>query len=176
MPKPEKIEAVETLKEKFAAAEGFVLADYTGLTVGEANELRARCKQAGIEYKVIKNTLARIAAREANMEDINQYIDGPTAVALSAEDSIAPAKVLAEFMKETQKLAFRGGYLDGQVFSADEIKEISRLPSRQGLIAQIVGVLNAPMGSIVWNLEGTLRNLVSVVDQIASKKGADAKA
>ncbi len=171
MPKPEKIEAVEVLKEKFSTAEGFVLADYTGLTVEEANALRGRCKEAAVEYRVIKNTLARIAVKEAAIEGVHDFIDGPTAVALSVEDSTAPARVLAAFMREVQKMTFRGGYLDGRAYSADEVKEISRLPGKDGLIAQLIWVLNAPMTQIVWNLEGTLRNLVSVIDQIAKKKG-----
>lgn len=170
MPKPEKIEAVETLKEKFSAAEGFVLADYTGLTVEEANQLRGKCKEAEVEYTVVKNTLARIAAREAKIEGIEDFIDGPTALALSVKDPTAPARVLAEFMREAQKMAFRGGYLDGRAYSAEQIKEISRLPGKDGLIAQVIGMLNAPMAQIVWSLEGTLRNLVSVIDQISKKK------
>lgn len=172
MPKPEKIEAVETLKEKFSAAEGFVLADYTGLTVEEANQLRGKCKEAEVEYTVVKNTLARIAAREAKIEGIEDFIDGPTALALSVKDSTAPARVLAEFMREAQKMVFRGGYLDGHAYSAEQIKEISRLPGKDGLIAQVIGMLNAPMAQMVWSLEGTLRNLVSVIDQISKKKGS----
>lgn len=172
MPKPEKIEAVETLKEKFSAAEGFVLADYTGLTVEEANQLRGKCKEAEVEYTVVKNTLARIAAREAKIEGVEDFIDGPTALALSVKDSTAPARVLAEFMREAQKMAFRGGYLDGHAYSAEQIKEISRLPGKDGLVAQVISMLNAPMAQIVWSLEGTLRNLVSVIDQISKKKGS----
>jgi large subunit ribosomal protein L10 len=172
MPKPEKIEAVENLKQKFSAAEGLVLADYTGLTVGEANDLRGRCKEAEIDYTVIKNTLARIAAKEADMEGIKDFITGPTAVALSTKDSTAPARVLAAFMKDVQKMAFRGGFIDGRAYSAEEIKEISRLPGRDGLVGQVIGVLNAPMAKIVWSLEGTLRDLVSVIDQISKKKGS----
>jgi large subunit ribosomal protein L10 len=171
MPKPEKIEAVELLKDKFSTAEGFVLADYTGLTVEEVNELRGKCKEAQIEYRVIKNTLAKIAVKDADIEGVDGFIDGPTAVALSVSDSTAPARVLAAFMREVQKMAFRGGYLDGQAYSADEIKEISRLPGKDGLIAQVIGALNAPMSQIVWSLEGTLRDLVSVIDQISKKKG-----
>ena len=174
MPKQEKIEAVEALKEKFSAAEGFVLADYTGLTVAEANDLRGKCKEAEVEYKVIKNTLAKIAVKEADIEGIEDLIDGPTAVALSVKDSTAPARVLAAFMKDVQKLAFRGGYLDGRAYSAAEVKEISRLPGKDGLIAQVIGALNAPMAQIVWSLEGTLRNLVSIIDQISKQKGNQA--
>ncbi|MGD9141084.1 MAG: 50S ribosomal protein L10, partial [bacterium] len=108
--------------------------------------------------------------KEADIDGVEDFIDGPTAVAISTKDSTAPARVLAAFMKEAQKMAFRGGYLDGRAYSAEEVKEISRLPGRDGLMALLIGTLNAPMASIVWSLEGTLRGLVSVIDQIAKKK------
>jgi large subunit ribosomal protein L10 len=108
--------------------------------------------------------------KQAEIDGVEDFIDGPTAVALSVKDSTAPARVLAAFMKEAQKMVFRGGYLDGRAFNADEIKEISRLPGKDGLMAQLIGTLNAPMASIMWSLEGTLRSLVSVIDQIAKKK------
>lgn len=170
MPKPEKVRAVETLKEKLSQAEGFVLADYTGLTVEEANVLRGKCKDAEVEYTVIKNTLAKIAVKEADIDGVEDFIDGPTAVAMSTKDSTSPARVLAGFMKEAQKMTFRGGYLDGRAYSAEEVREISRLPGKDGLMGQVIGALNAPMASIVWSLEGTLRSLVSVIDQIAKQK------
>ena len=121
MVRPEKKEAVETLKEKFSSAKGIVLADFTGLTVSEANELRRMCREAQVEYRVIKNTLARIAAREADLDDLVEHFDGPVAVAMSVADSVAPARVLAEFRRAAQKLTFKAGYVEGRVFSSDEI-------------------------------------------------------
>jgi large subunit ribosomal protein L10 len=169
MPKSEKIEAVETLKGKFSTAKGIVLADFTGLTVAEANDLRRKCREAEVEYRVVKNTLARIAASEAELAELGEFFQGPIAVALSETDSVAPARVLAEFRKTAQKPVFMGGFLEGRVFSPEEIRRVAALPSREGLLAQVIGAVQAPMGQIVWTLETLLRDLVSVLDQ-ASKK------
>jgi large subunit ribosomal protein L10 len=169
MPKPEKIEAVEVLKGKFSAAKGIVLADFTGLTVAEADDLRRRCREAEVEYRVVKNTLAKIAARESELAELGEYFHGPVAVAMSEKDSVAPARVLAEFRKAVQKMVFIGGFLEGRVFPPEEVRRIASLPPREGLLAQVVAAVQAPMGQIVWTLDGLLRNLVSIVDQ-ASKK------
>lgn len=169
MARPEKQEEVEALKSKFGAAKGIVLADYTGITVAEVSELRRKCREADVEYKVVKNTLARIAARETDLEGLAEYFNGPIAVAFSSVDSIAPARVLADFMKSFQKLAFRAGYFDGRVFSSEQVQEIASLPPRGGLIARVIGVVQAPMTQIVWSVEGVLRNLVSVIDQASRR-------
>jgi large subunit ribosomal protein L10 len=170
MPKPEKVQAVENLKAAFGTAKGIVLADYTGLTVDEANQLRRRCREAGVGYRVVKNTLARIAVKEAEIPGLEEYFDGMVAVAMSEEDSTAPARVLADFRREFQKLTFRGGYIEGRVFSSEQIREIAILPPREGLLARVIGAVNAPMGQIVWTLEGLLRDLITVIDQV-SKQG-----
>ena len=169
MPKPEKIEAVETLKGKFSAAKGIVLADFTGLTVEEANDLRRKCREAEVEYRVVKNTLAKIAVREAELAELEEYFQGPIAVALSETDSVAPARVLADFRKAVQKPVFIGGLIEGRMYSPEEVRRIANLPSREGLLAQVIGAIEAPMGQIIWTLEGLMRNLVSILDQ-ASKK------
>jgi large subunit ribosomal protein L10 len=168
MPKPEKIEAVEKMKGKFSEAKGIVLADFTGLTVEEANDLRRKCREAAVEYMVVKNTLARIAAREAELAELEEYFQGPIAVAMSQADSVAPARVLAEFRKAVQKPVFIGGFVDGRLYPPAEIRRIANLPSREGLLAQVIGAVQAPMAQMVWTLDGLLRNLVSIIDQ-ASK-------
>jgi large subunit ribosomal protein L10 len=169
MPKPEKVDAVETLKGKFSSAKGIVLADFTGLTVAEADDLRRRCREAEVEYRVVKNTLAKIAARESELGDLEKYFRGPVAVAMSQKDAVAPARVLAEFRKVVQKPVFIGGFLDGRLLSPEQVRRIANLPPREVLLAQVIGAIQAPMGQIVWTLDGLLRNLVSIVD-LASKK------
>jgi large subunit ribosomal protein L10 len=169
MPKPEKIEAVEKIKGKFSNAKGIVLADFTGLTVAEANDLRRKCREAEVEYLVVKNTLARIAAREAELADLEEYFQGPIAVAMSQTDSVAPARVLAEFRKAVQKPVFIGGFVDGRLYPPEEIRRIANLPSREGLLAQVIGAVQAPMAQMVWTLDGLLRNLVSILDQASTK-------
>jgi large subunit ribosomal protein L10 len=170
MPKPEKVEAVEKLKGTLGAAKGIILADFTGLTVSEANELRRKCRAAQVEYRVVKNTLAKIAARAAGVGDLEEHFDGPIAIATSESDSIAPARVLAEFRKTAQKPVFKAGYVEGRLFGPEEIRRIAVLPSREGLLAQVIGAVQAPMGQIVMTLEGVLRNVISVIDQAAKQK------
>jgi large subunit ribosomal protein L10 len=168
MPKPEKIEAVEALKARFGEAKGIVLADFTGLTVAEANDLRRKCREAEVEYRVVKNTLARIAARETELEGLEGLFEGPIAVAMSRTDSVAPARVLAEFRKTAQKPVFIGGFLEGRVYPPGDLRQIA-MPPREGLLAQVIGAIQAPMGQIVWTLEGLMRNLVSILDQASTK-------
>ncbi len=165
----EKAEAVEVLKKKFSDAVGIVLADFTGLTVPEANDLRRRCREAQVEYRVIKNTLARLAAREADIAELEEHFQGPVAVVMSETDSIAPARVIAEFRRIAQKPVFKAGYVEGKVFLPDEIRRIALLPSREGLIAQVIGAVEGPMAQLVFALEGVFRNLISILEQASQK-------
>jgi large subunit ribosomal protein L10 len=168
--RPDKHEEVESLKAKFGAAKGIVLADYTGVTVAEVSDLRRKCRDARVEYKVVKNTLARIAAKEANLGDLADHFDGPIAIALSSVDSVAPARVLADFVKEYQKMTLKAGYFEGRVFSDAEVREIAALPPREILLGQLVGAVEAPIAQLIWCIESVLRNVVSVVDEAGKKK------
>jgi large subunit ribosomal protein L10 len=168
--RPEKQQEVEALAAKFGAAKGIVLADYTGVTVAEVSDLRRKCKDARVEYKVVKNTLARIAAKEANLGDLADHFDGPIAIALSSVDSVAPARVLADFVKEYQKMTLKAGYFEGRVFSDAEVREIAALPPREILLGQLVGAVEAPIAQLIWCIESVLRNVVSVVDEAGKKK------
>ena len=170
--RPEKQQEVEALKAKFGAAKGIVLADYTGVTVAEVSELRRKCREAKVEYRVVKNTLARIAAKEVALEELAGHFDGPIAVALSSVDAIAPAKVLADFIKDYQKMTVRAGYFDGRVYSETQVKEIASLPSREQLLGQVIGVVQAPMAQLVYCIESVLRNVVTVVEEAGKKKAA----
>jgi large subunit ribosomal protein L10 len=167
--RPEKQQEVEALKTKFGAAKGIVLADYTGVTVAEVSELRRKCRDAKVEYKVVKNSLARIAARDLNLEELAGYFEGPVAVALSAVDSVAPARVLADFIRDKQKLTFKVGYLEGRVYSNAQVAEIASLPPREYLLAQVIAAVEAPLAQLVFCIESVVRNVVTVIDQ-ASKK------
>ncbi len=167
--RPEKAEAVEFLKQKFTDAQGIILADFTGLTVHEANDLRRRCREAQVEYRVIKNTLARLAAREADIAELEEHFQGPVAVAMSETDSIAPARVIAEFRKEVQKPVFKAGYVEGRIYAPEDVRRIALLPSREGLIAQVIGAVEGPMAQLVMTLEGVMRNLISVLEQASRK-------
>jgi large subunit ribosomal protein L10 len=172
--RPEKQQEVEALKTKFGAAKGIVLADYTGVTVAEVSELRRKCRDAKVEYKVVKNTLARIAARETSLGELADHFDGPVAVALSSVDSVAPSRVLSDFIKDYQKMTLKAGYFEGRVYSEAQVREIALLPPREQLLAQVIGAIQGPMAQIVYCVEAVMRNLVSVIDEAGKKKGAGA--
>jgi large subunit ribosomal protein L10 len=167
--RPEKQQEVETLKTKFGAAKGIVLADFTGVTVAEVSALRRKCREARVEYKVIKNTLAKIAARDAALEGLVDHFDGPVAIALSTVDAVAPARVLADFVKSYQKMILKVGYFDGRIYSNAEIVEIANLPSKEVLMARVIGAIEAPISQLIWCIESGLRDVISVIDQAGKK-------
>lgn len=141
----QKKAVVSQLTEKVKAAQSIVLADYRGLTVEQDTALRNALRAAGVEYKVVKNTLTSFAMKENGLEGLDPYLNGPTAMAISSTDVVAPAKVLAEFAKKFEKLEIKAGVVEGKVVDVDVIKALAELPSREVLIARLLGSLNAPM-------------------------------
>ncbi len=141
----QKKAVVSGLTEKVKAAQSIVLADYRGLTVEQDTALRNALRAAGVEYKVVKNTLTSLAMKENGLEGLDPYLNGPTAMAISTTDALAPAKVLAEFSKKFEKLEIKAGVVEGKVVDVNVIKTLAELPSREVLIARLLGSLNAPM-------------------------------
>jgi large subunit ribosomal protein L10 len=166
----EKKKLVETLSEKIREAKSFVLADYRGLSVEQDTEMRVAIRKAGLEYKVYKNTLTKLAAKENGYEALNEYLDGPTAIAFSSLDPILPSKILTEFAKKFEKFEIKAGVIEGKIFNDVSIKEIAALPSREELIAKVLGSLNAPITGFVNVLNGNLRGLVVALDAIRKQK------
>ena len=150
--------AVAELNEKIKNSVSGVLVDYRGLTVEQDTNLRKQLREAGVEYKVIKNTLIRFALNDTGLEALDSLLENPTALAISADDEIAPAKILTKFASANNALEIKGGFLDGQVMSVDEVNELGKVPPRDQLIAQILGGLNAP-----------IQGLAIVLKQIAEK-------
>ena len=136
---------VEEITEKFKAAASIVVVDYRGLTVGQATELRKQLREAGVEFKVYKNTLSRRAAEFAGLEGINEYLTGPNAIAFSNEDVVAPAKIINDFAKKNEALEIKAGIIEGNVSSAEDVKALAELPSREGLLSMLLSVLQAPV-------------------------------
>lgn len=163
---------VASLKEKLTSAQGAVFTSYSGLTVAQDTKLRAKLREAGVEYRVVKNTLTRIAANEAGIEGLEQYLEGTTAMAVSDTDPVAPAKVISDFIKENklEALEIKAGLLDGKVVDQAAIKAIAELPSREVLIAQVLAGMQAPIAGLVNVLQGTIRNAVYVLDAIRQQK------
>lgn len=136
---------VEEIAEKFKAAASIVVVDYRGLTVGQVTELRKQLREAGVEFKVYKNTLSRRASEIAGLEGINEFLTGPNAIAFSNEDVVAPAKIINEFAKKNEALEIKAGIIEGTVASVEDVKALAELPSREGLLSMLLSVLQAPV-------------------------------
>lgn len=166
---------VAQLKEQLESAKGIVLTSYKGLTVAQDTELRRELREAGVSYHVVKNTMLRIAAKEAGIEGIEEHLEGTTAFAFSTEDAVAPAKVICGFIKknkleDAEVLTVKVGMVEGKVIGVDEVKALAALPSREELIAKLLGSMNAPISNTVNVLQGVIRNAVYVLDAIRSQK------
>ena len=165
---PAKAAVVAEMKEKLESAQGAVLVGFTGLTVADVTKLRRKFREGGVEYKVIKNTLTRIAADELGYDGLDSHLEGPTALAYSAEDAVAPAKILKAFIKET--LTVKAGLVDGQVIDAAAVNALADLPSREELIAKLLGSMQAPVSGLVNVLQGNIRNVVYALEAVRAKK------
>lgn len=165
---------VKELSDKLKEAKSFVLADYRGLTVEQDTQLRRAMREAGVEYTVLKNSIIRFAAQENGYDALDEYLKGPTALAISLQDPVAPSKLLSKFAKQYDKLEIKAGVVEGNVLDLDGIKSIANLPSREELIAKTVGGLSSPLYGIVNVLSANLRGLAVALNAIAEKKQAEA--
>ncbi|GBF77022.1 50S ribosomal protein L10 [Paenibacillus sp. 598K] len=140
-----KQQAVDEIVVKLRESSSTVIADYRGLNVAQVTQLRKELREAGIEFQVLKNSLLRRATEKAELNGLDEVLTGPTAIAFSGEDAVAPAKILNTFAKKNDALKLKGGIVEGQVVSVDEIKALADLPSREGLLSMLLSVLQAPM-------------------------------
>ncbi|AEH46179.1 50S ribosomal protein L10 [Parageobacillus thermoglucosidasius] len=140
-----KKQIVAEIADKFRASKSTVIVDYRGLNVAEITELRKRLREAGVEFKVYKNTLTRRALAEVGLEGLNDVFTGPNAIAFSNEDVVAPAKILSEFAKEHEALEIKAGVIEGNIATIEEINALAKLPSREGLLSMLLSVLQAPI-------------------------------
>lgn len=168
----EKQQIVRELQEKFTKSKVVIVTDYMGLDVTTINELRSKLKAAGIEYQVVKNTLLRRAAEDTAVSPISESFKGPSAVAMSFDDPVAPAKVLSEFAKDHDKLEIKIGVMDGQVLDLSSIKSLASLPSREVLLGQLLSTLNAVPTGLVRLMSEMPRQMLTVLQRIAEQKEA----
>ena len=168
----EKKQVVSNIAEQFRTAVSGVFVDYCGLTVEQDTQLRNKLREANVEYKVIKNTLTRFAAKEVGFDELDPILNGPTSLAISMSDEVAPAKVIADFAKENDKLEIKAGFLDGKVLSLDEVKTLAATPNRETLIAKMLGSLNAPISSLARTLQALVDNGVEPADIKVEKEEA----
>lgn len=160
----EKAQLVAEVADKLKESVTTVVTDYRGLTVAQVTELRKQLREAGVEYRVLKNTLVRRATAIAELSELDEHLTGPTAIAFSKDDAVAPAKVIAEFAKKNDALKVKAGIVEGKVVGVDQIKALADLPSREGLLSMLLSVLQAP-----------IRNFALAVKAVAEKEeGAQA--
>ena len=144
---------VADIKEKFEKAQTAVLVDYRGLNVAEDTELRNQLRKAGVEYAVLKNTMINLAIQDMNLDDMKAHLEGPTAVAFGYEDAIAPAKILSDFVKKSKKMTIKCGVCDGAYLDEAGVQALANTPSREVLIAKIMGSMMSSVSKFVYALE-----------------------
>mgnify|MGYP001036780208 FL=1 len=154
---------VQAAAEKFESAASVVIVDYRGLTVEEVTNLRKQLRDAGVEMKVIKNSILSRAAKKVGLDGLDEVFTGPTAVAFSNDDVVAPAKIIDEFAKDAKALEIKGGVIEGKVSSVEQITALAKLPNREGLLSMLLSVLQAPV-----------RNVAYAVKAVAEKEDGDA--
>ena len=160
----EKQQLVAEVTEKFRASDCTVVTDYRGLNVAQVTELRKQLREAGVEFSVLKNTLLRRATAGAELTELDEHLVGPTAIAFSNDDVVAPAKILSKFAKDNEALKIKAGVVEGKVVSLEEIKALAELPSREGLLSMLLSVLQAPM-----------RNFALAVKAVSDKREGEAQ-
>lgn len=155
----QKKQQVQEIADKLTNSKTTILVDYRGLNVEQVTELRKQLREVGVEFKVYKNTMTRRAAEQAGFEQLNEVLVGPTAIAFSEEDAVAPAKVLGKFAKDNEALEIKGGIVEGNIATLDQIKELADLPSYEGLVSMFLSVIQAP-----------IRNFAYVTKAVAEQK------
>ena len=172
--KPQRIakeKKVEEIRERMHSASSIVLSDYRGLDVEELSDLRKRLRSEGIEYEVIKNTLARLAVKgERYEEGLLPYLGGPTAIAFSYEHPLAGVRILADFTKEHENLRIKAGIVEGRLINRERLRELALLPSYEGLLSQVASMIKSPLQGLVNVLKGNMRSLVLILKNVRAVK------
>jgi large subunit ribosomal protein L10 len=174
MPKPRKIEAVAEITADLQATDIYYFFDYRGLTFAETTDLRARLAKVDASLKVVKNTLAKRAAADSGIEGLEELLKGPTAIAYVHGDPVRVAKTIQDFIKEKKKAAIRGGKVQRSVLGPSDIETLATLPTREQLIAQLVGAIASPLAGLANVMAGPIRGLVVVLSQIQEQKASAA--
>ncbi len=170
MPTPQKEAIVAEIAKKLNEAKSVFLTDFKGLSVDEINDLRRAFTGASVQYRVVKNTLARLSVKEAGCDELLEYLEGPTAIAFGMDDPAAPARVIKKFLKDSDKLSVKVGLVDGVLIDSTRVNEIANLPSKDQLLGQLAGVLNAPLSNLVLSLNAILSKLVFALNAVKENK------
>lgn len=165
-----KIEQVQELTGKLEGSVSGVLVDYKGINVADDTKLRKELREAGVEYSVIKNSILRRACENAGLEELKDVLAGTTALAISSQDAVAPAKILARYAEASKgKFTIKAGFVEGKAIDEAGVGSLAKLPSREELVAQVLRGFNAPISGLVNVLNGNIRGLAIVLGRIAEQ-------
>ncbi len=167
---PAKVKQINALKDRFSSGKDLVFTNYRGLTVEQITDLRSRLRPLGADFKVVKNTFARLVIRDMKLPEVDTYLAGPTAVAICKTESGPVAKALLDFAKEIPALEVKAGIIEGGVFNAKQVEAYSNLPSKQQLLAMLMGTMKAPIQNLASGLNGVIAKLARTLQAVADKK------
>jgi large subunit ribosomal protein L10 len=170
MPRPEKVQSVQEIAGRFREAEAALLTEYRGLHVSDIAEVRTALRDADADYKVLKNTLARIAVRDVGLDELVGMLEGPTAIAFCNGDAVAAAKALDDAARKFPVLIIKGGVLQGKVIGSDQAQQLAKLESREMQLGKIVTLVNTPLQQMANVLAAPLRDLGAMLAQVLAKK------
>jgi large subunit ribosomal protein L10 len=176
MPTAEKAHVIDELTEKLRDSKGAVLLDYRGLTVAAITNLRRDLARDDVEFHVAKNTLLRIAAERAQVDISPDLLEGPTAVAFGMRDEVSPAKALTEFARRNRVVTVKGGLVSGRTFTVQQVERLAELPSRETLMAQLLGALQAPLSQTLGVLQAPAREVAGLAEALREKRSGEAAA
>ncbi|MBN1980123.1 MAG: 50S ribosomal protein L10 [Chitinivibrionales bacterium] len=167
----ERTETIATLEKEFSDASGIFMTDFTAITVEKMTQFRANLRKAGIKYLVVKNSLAEKAFERTNFSTLIPFLKGPTGLAITKGDGVAPAKVIKEFKKENKNLlTVKAAVVDGALFNADDALKLSDLPSKEVLLSQLLSCWSAPMSNFVGTLQSILSKFAATLDEVKKQK------
>ena len=171
MPSVKNINSVKELSVKLDKAKAIYFTDYLGLDVVSVTKLRKNFVEKDVEFTVAKNTLIKLAAKEVGISGIDEFLEGPTAIAFGYDDPTGPARVIKEFLKDFDKPSVKGMIFDGEIFTSNQFDKIANLPSKEQLLSKLVGMLNSPMSKLSSVLNSSVSGLLGRLTQLNSKKG-----
>jgi len=173
MPTPQKEAILQDTQQRIAQVRGLYLADFSGMTVQSLSLLRTKCREQGVQFKVIKNTLLRRAFNERGIQELDDHLVGPTGLVFSPTDEMAPAKILTDFAKEHEKPRVKAAVVDGRLYDEKAILQLAKLPSREVLLSQLLGTFVAPMTTFLGAVNALLATPANMADALAREKSKE---
>lgn len=172
MPTAEKEQMVKEVSEELEGVKGLLLADFTGMDVEQVTELRATLRKNKVRYRVVKNTLLRRVCQQRGLESLGPFLEGPTAVAYSTESEVEPARIVVEFAKKHERPVLKAGWIGERLYTRDELMKLASLPSRQDLLAQLLGTILAPLSMFLGSVEALVASPARLAGELERQKGS----